>query len=750
MCIEQVKEEKIKTLEKRIKELELLNAEYELSAALINKNVELEEVVSMTLDRVMNLIKAERGCLMFWDEDEKELYIKSEKGPDNLPFGLSRLKSGEGIAGWAFETGEIFVVDDVRKEPRFVSSPDDQIEIKSIISVPLIVEDSKIGVINIGTINEYHHFTEDEIKTLRLIASRAALVIENVNLRQKEKEYIETLKGRNEEIKRQSEKLEEANERLNNSLVKLEGANKELASLFEISVSLGSSLDMDRMLSNVFEKISEFCGASAVTIALLQENAYLAIRASVGLPEIRAGKYKLMVKDIDPYYYKRVFKEQKSLFFRNIENDRMEEFLRDKVIIRPDTRALYIFPLVYQDKTSGVMTVSCTKENMLSKKKLKFLEIISNHLAVSLENSRLFNETISKKDELNAIVHNMGDGVLTFDRDKKIISFNKAAERITGIKSINATGNPFETVLKLKVEEGKDENEMTEISIDKLTSLPTLKWEGFLTTPDGKERFISTITTSLKGVTGKVEGGIVVIRDFSREKEVEQLKSDFVSYVSHELRSPLTSIKGYTTMLIHHRNRFDDARNEEFLQIINNEIDRLARLIRNLLDLSKIESGKFDINKVKISIPVLAERVINTHKITSSEHTLENTFPSDFPQVYADSDQVEQALNNLVSNGIKYSPHGGKINIGGEFNGEKVVIYVEDEGPGIAPEKADKIFEKFYRITGPSGTKIVGTGLGLFITRSIINAHGGHIWVEKRQNCQGSKFCFSLPYNVQE
>jgi len=748
--MEQFKEDKIKTLEKRIRELELLNAEYELSAALINKNVELEEVVSMTLDRVMNLIKAERGCLMFWDEDEKELYIKSEKGPDNLPFGLSRLKSGEGIAGWAFETGEIFVVDDVRKEPRFVRSPDDQVEIKSIISVPLIVEDTKIGVINIGTINEYHHFTEDEIKTLRLIASRAALVIENVNLRQKEKEYIETLKGRNEEIKRQSEKLEEANERLNNSLVKLEGANKELGSLFEISVSLGSSLDMDRMLSNVFEKISEFCGASAVTIALLQDDESITIRASMGLQESRANKYKLMVKDIDPYYYKRVFKDQKSLFFRNIEEEKYADFLRDTVLIRPDTSSFYIFPLVYQDKTSGVMAVSCRKANMLSKKKLKFLEIISNHLAVSLENARLFHETTSKKDELNAIVHNMGDGVLTFDRDKKVISFNKAAERITGIKSADAIGNNLKSVLVLRPEEGRDGGDMEQTSVDDYTSELSLKWEGYLTTPDGKERFISAIPTPLKGITGKIEGGILVIRDFSREKEVEQLKSDFVSYVSHELRSPLTSIKGYTTMLIHHGSRFDDARKEEFLQIINNEIDRLARLIRNLLDLSKIESGKFDINKVKISIPVLAERVINTHKITSAEHTLEYTFSEDFPQVYADSDQIEQALNNLVSNGIKYSPHGGKVNIGGEFTGEKVIIYVEDEGPGIAPEKADKIFEKFYRITGPGGTKIVGTGLGLFITRSIINAHGGHIWVEKKTNGQGSKFCFSLPYNVQE
>jgi len=733
------KEKTIKSLEEKIKELQILNevSEYELSATL-SKNVNLDEVVNLTLSTVMKLIKAERGCLMFWDRDTNELYIKAEKGPDSLPFGLRRLKAGEGIAGWAFETGEIYVVNDVNKESRFVKSPSGQEEIKSIICVPLMVEDSKIGVINIGTIKEYHNFTEDEIKTLRLIASRASLVIENVHLREKEEEYIRQLKVKSEE-------LEKTNERLNKSLMKLETANKELSSLFDISVSLGSSLDMDKMLSSVFDKIKEFCGASAVAIALLQEDNSINIRASVGLQENRVNTYRLAQEDINPDYFNLVFQKQKTLFFRDINDDALGEYLRKKVLIRPDTRSFYIFPLVFQDKTSGVMTVSFTTLNSLSQKKLKFLKTISNHLAVVLENVRLFIETIAKKNELNAIVHNMGDGVLTFDRDKKITSFNKAAERITGIKREDVMGKSYTDILELRTEEGK-----YDLTIDNISTEADLKWEGYLTTPDGMERFISAIPTSLKGSKNIIEEGIVVIRDFSKEKEVEQLKSDFVSYVAHELRSPLTSIKGYTSILIHHGESFCAEKKKEFFDIINNEVDRLTRLIKNLLDLSRIEAGKFDICKVEINIPALAEKVINTNKISAIEHTMVKNFSSDFPSVYADTDQIEQSLNNLVSNSIKYSPEGGEITIGGEFDKEKVIIYVQDEGPGIPPERADKIFEKFYRITGKDGTKIVGTGLGLFITRTIINAHGGDIWVTSGPAGKGSRFYFSLPYNLKE
>ncbi|OQA17890.1 MAG: Sensor histidine kinase YycG [bacterium ADurb.Bin363] len=739
MSKKESKEKTIKSLEEKIKELQILNevSEYELSATL-SKNVNLDEVVNLTLSTVMKLIKAERGCLMFWDRDTNELYIKAEKGPDSLPFGLRRLKAGEGIAGWAFETGEIYVVNDVNKESRFVKSPSGQEEIKSIICVPLMVEDSKIGVINIGTIKEYHNFTEDEIKTLRLIASRASLVIENVHLREKEEEYIRQLKVKSEE-------LEKTNERLNKSLMKLETANKELSSLFDISVSLGSSLDMDKMLSSVFDKIKEFCGASAVAIALLQEDNSINIRASVGLQENRVNTYRLAQEDINPDYFNLVFQKQKTLFFRDINDDALGEYLRKKVLIRPDTRSFYIFPLVFQDKTSGVMTVSFTTLNSLSQKKLKFLKTISNHLAVVLENVRLFIETIAKKNELNAIVHNMGDGVLTFDRDKKITSFNKAAERITGIKREDVMGKSYTDILELRTEEGK-----YDLTIDNISTEADLKWEGYLTTPDGMERFISAIPTSLKGSKNIIEEGIVVIRDFSKEKEVEQLKSDFVSYVAHELRSPLTSIKGYTSILIHHGESFCAEKKKEFFDIINNEVDRLTRLIKNLLDLSRIEAGKFDICKVEINIPALAEKVINTNKISAIEHTMVKNFSSDFPSVYADTDQIEQSLNNLVSNSIKYSPEGGEITIGGEFDKEKVIIYVQDEGPGIPPERADKIFEKFYRITGKDGTKIVGTGLGLFITRTIINAHGGDIWVTSGPAGKGSRFYFSLPYNLKE
>ena len=499
-------------------------ADYELSIAL-SKRVDLCEAMNLTLDTVIRLIGAERASIMLWNTKGEYLTVKAARGVDATPFGLSKIKSGHGIAGWVFKHGKTRVVNDVRKDEHFVKSPSNQEEIKSIICLPLIAEDCKIGVLNVGTLSRYHVFTAEEIKTLELIASRSALVIDNVILQQNIKE---------------------------------------------------------------------------------------------------------------------------------------------------------------------------------------------------------------KTDQLNAIVKYMGDGVLTFDEKGVITLSNRAAEAIIDINEEDILGKEWTSVIKLRDDKGK------EVEIE--PSFTLKKSKGFFTTKNHERKFLIAIATPLLNSDGIKTGGIVVFGDMSREKEIEKMKSEFVSIVSHDLRSPLTSVKGYASMLLNYSSRLDEEKKKEFLEIIINEIDRLVRLIKGLLDLGRIESGKFEIQNIEFAMGPLIKNVAATYR-SSEEHSIKIVEPENVPPLIGDPDQLEQVLHNLVGNAIKYSPDGGEVEVGIKVDDGKLTVYVQDQGIGIPPEEIDGVFDKFQRVN--SGQKIVGAGLGLFITKNIIEAHNGKIWAESEEG-KGSRFCFSL------
>jgi signal transduction histidine kinase len=189
---------------------------------------------------------------------------------------------------------------------------------------------------------------------------------------------------------------------------------------------------------------------------------------------------------------------------------------------------------------------------------------------------------------------------------------------------------------------------------------------------------------------------------------------------------------------------WDSAFVDESLKIIEEEADHLNELIENLLDATRLQTGKFSIQKTDISIPAIARRLIERFSTQTDKHSFKINFPEDFPSVLADDTRIEQVLSNLVSNAIKYSPKG-EITIGGEVRPDKVIICVSDEGPGIAPQDLPFIFDRFYR-SPDSARKTKGAGLGLYLTQQIIEAHKGRIWIDTERD-KGARFCFSLPRN---
>jgi signal transduction histidine kinase len=230
--------------------------------------------------------------------------------------------------------------------------------------------------------------------------------------------------------------------------------------------------------------------------------------------------------------------------------------------------------------------------------------------------------------------------------------------------------------------------------------------------------------------------------------EANRLKAELISTLAHEMRTPLASIKGYSTALLMEEATFSPETQREFLQIIDEECDILQDLIHDLLESSIIDAGLLRLEPQPVKLPRLVQSVLNDIAHRSPKHRFLVGFPAGFPIVDADPDRIAQVLRNLLDNAVKYSPGGGLVIVRGEVGEDKVVISVADQGVGIAPEHMNRLFEKFFRVKSGLGRRVVGSGLGLPIARTIVESHGGHIWAESQVG-QGTTLYFTLPLRGQ-
>jgi signal transduction histidine kinase len=226
--------------------------------------------------------------------------------------------------------------------------------------------------------------------------------------------------------------------------------------------------------------------------------------------------------------------------------------------------------------------------------------------------------------------------------------------------------------------------------------------------------------------------------------EANRLKAEVISTLAHEMRTPLTSIKGYATALLMEEASFSPQTQREFLQIIDEECDVLQDLIHDLLESSIIDAGFLKLDLQPVLVPRLASAIVDEFVHLSPRHRFMVDFPFPFPIVDADPQRITQVLRNLLDNAVKYSPNGGLVVVRGEAGEAEVVLSVADQGEGIAPEHLNHLFEKFFRIKSGLGRHVVGTGLGLPIARTIVETHGGRIWAESQLG-QGTTFYFTIP-----
>jgi signal transduction histidine kinase len=271
--------------------------------------------------------------------------------------------------------------------------------------------------------------------------------------------------------------------------------------------------------------------------------------------------------------------------------------------------------------------------------------------------------------------------------------------------------------------------------------------QGKIQSADGQDIEVAMVYSVTRSrATGRAHSAVINVRDIKRLREVENLRSAFLSMLGHELQTPLSIIKGYTSTLARSDAKWNKKTLRDGLQVIEEECDRLSKLVNRLLLASRIESRTVTLKKEPVQLSAMANKVVRRLESVTTIHKFEVDFEPDFPEVYADPDRMEEVLTNLVDNAIKYSPKGGRIAVTGRANKDEVVVTVSDEGIGIPRRELGRVFERFRRGEDGQVQKVRGMGLGLFICKSIVEAHGGQIDVSSESG-RGSEFTFTLPFN---
>lgn len=355
------------------------------------------------------------------------------------------------------------------------------------------------------------------------------------------------------------------------------------------------------------------------------------------------------------------------------------------------------------------------------------------------ELNRSLEETASEKDKIDAIISSLGDGLLVTDNENKVLLMNKAAEELLDVQVFEAVGHSVNLAIK--------DDTLRDQVIDTLKKSSgyefdfTLDSAGDVTT--GKGRIMRAKTAVINDKFGNKSGIVTIIHDVSHEREVDRMKTEFISTAAHELRTPLTSIQGYSEILST-RDDLSKAEREKFLGYINHQSKGLAMIIDDLLNISRMENGKgLVLNRVRCDTGEAIQMICDQYDKISPNHDIACHLPKEIVHLFVDKDKMAQVLTNLLSNAVKYSPDGGTISMTGDIEGDEYVIAVKDNGIGMTPEQMAQVFNKFYRVN-TSETAPEGTGLGMTIVKHIVEAHGGRIWLESEPG-KGTKVIFTIP-----
>lgn len=356
----------------------------------------------------------------------------------------------------------------------------------------------------------------------------------------------------------------------------------------------------------------------------------------------------------------------------------------------------------------------------------------------------LLKQVQTERDTVATILLAAADGVMVVDRDRRVERINPALQEMSGWTEYRAKGRYCEDVFGCRVDGRLSCGDRCPFS-KVFEEAEPLRDHSFQFGATGEDpRWISGAYGPVRDDKGEIVLAVGAFRDITKSKEIEQLQHDFVSIVSHELRGPLTAIKGFIKTLLKKQDRLPPETQQDFLETINQQADRLNQLVEDLLNVSRIESRRLKMTLTDVDLAGMAKMLLADFQTKWGDHQITIEAETGLPAVRADEKKVEEILINLIDNAVKYSPAGGPVKVSMWTSHESVEVAIEDSGIGMAPEDTMKLFQKFHRIATTETQDIGGTGLGLYIVKSLVEAHGGNIIVTSAPGV-GSTFTFSLP-----
>jgi len=497
--------------------------------------------------------------------------------------------------------------------------------------------------------------------------------------------------------------------------------------LLEISRALTQELDLEKLLARILKIAIEMLAGQAGLIALKDQEGWRVAAAHGIAPAFLSYLTPLLaeenVRELDVRELNRMLQELTYTASMGLLNGTG-------------------LPLATHGEVIGVIFIFRNYPDLFTQNDRILLQSFADQAAIAVFNAQLYGQVSYEKQRLDALLDSAADGILILNADLSIERVNDAFERIYGKTHAELANLPHDEIIRWAGEpQGATLNESIANGWP-LTSNATLYVEGDLERNSHAPLPVGVTYAPLLSPEGRLRNVIVSVRDITHFRTADEMKATFISIVSHELRTPVALIKGYASTLRRDDARWDRATISDSLAVIEEEADRLSKMVDDLLDASRLQAGGLSLNRADVSLATLAARVAERFMTQSNKHTIVTDFPDKFPIILADETRVEQVLSNLVSNALKYAPKG-EIRITGTAHSEQVVVCVSDEGPGIEAKDLPHIFDRFYRST-KAVKQTKGAGLGLYLARAIVEAHGERIWADPKPD-HGARICFSLP-----
>jgi signal transduction histidine kinase len=562
------------------------------------------------------------------------------------------------------------------------------IEAGSFFSIPLMVTDRLVAVMIVA--NASTEIEESTKEQLKAIAHGAAIALHNARLHSK-------------------------------TVLELADNMHDMHILRQIDRELNDTIELTHVFSMTLDWAMRYTSAQAASLALYnQETEELRTVTGVG--------YDL------PYDQLELIREQGGggIAYRVAQSGRSEvipDVTMDKDFIRllGSTRSQLYVPVMREDRVIAVITIESKKLNGFTDASVEFVEKLATRAGVALDNARLYAESVREREKLSHILSSTADVIIVIGTDERIILINQAALAALRLyPNESYIGRVFSSVVAdtALLNTYRRAKSLNEVLIEEV-KLPN-------------ERTFHANLTLYEGI-----GWMIVMHDITPFKEIDQLKSELIATVSHDLKQPLSVMNGYIELLLM-QHKFDHQ-GMSFVDMIRKSIQNMRQLIDDLLDLTKIESGiKMDMQAIEIS-SVLSECAdsVRPNAINKSM-TLTSDLPDNLPLIVGDRARLRQIFVNLIGNAVKYTPPEGAVIVRVEQRGTTLRVAIQDNGLGISPEDQAHIFDRFYRVRRPETDSIEGTGLGLAIVKSLVEAHNGQIGLESNLG-EGSTFYVTLP-----